>query len=158
MAVSEVSRMTDQWRRAAKGPAWHGPSIREVLKGVTARQAAARPIAGAHTIWELVLHSTAWIDIVRRRLEGTAPKRITAAMNWPKLGSTNARDWRRAVSELERASAELEATIRGLDDGGLEQDLPGVDDTWSAYRTVHGIIQHTLYHAGQIAVLKKDTA
>ena len=156
MADVEVTRMADQWRRAVNGPAWHGPSFREVLKGVSARQAAGRPLPDAHSIWELVLHATAWIDIVRGRLEGTAPKRITAAMNWPKAGSTSARDWRRAVSRLRRAGERLGATIRALDDGHLDRDVPGIDDTWSAYVTVHGIIQHTLYHAGQIAVLKKQ--
>ena len=114
MAGIEASRMADQWRRAVNGPAWHGPSILEILKGVTARHAAARPLAEAHSIWELVVHASAWTDIVRRRLEGTAPKRITAAMNWPKVGSTSARDWRRAVSELERAAERLGATIQLL--------------------------------------------
>jgi len=156
MARIEANRMADQWRRAVNGPAWHGPAIREVLKGVSARQAAARPVRDGHSIWELVVHSTAWIDIVRRRLEGSAPRRITAAMNWPKLGSTTARDWRRAVSELGRAAGTLGATIGALDDSHLGRDLPGVDDTWSVYVTVHGIIQHSLYHAGQIAVLKKQ--
>ena len=52
---SEAARIADQLRRAFDGEAWHGDSLFEILKGVSAKQAAARPVANAHSIWELVL-------------------------------------------------------------------------------------------------------
>ena len=55
--MSEIKRINDQLKRAFEGTAWHGPSVSEVLAGVTAEQAAAHPIAGAHSIWEIVLTS-----------------------------------------------------------------------------------------------------
>ena len=53
---TELRRLEEQLERTLEGGAWHGPSVLEVLEGVTAAQAAAHPIAGAHSIWELVLH------------------------------------------------------------------------------------------------------
>jgi len=70
--MNETERIADQLKRAFHGEAWSGPSVREVLQGVTADIAAKRPIADAHSIWELVHHITAWVDIVRRRVAGEA--------------------------------------------------------------------------------------
>ena len=70
--MSETARIADQLRRAFYGGAWHGDSLFEILTGVTAAQAAARPIRNAHSIWELVLHISAWDAAVRRRMTGVA--------------------------------------------------------------------------------------
>ena len=75
-------------RRAYEGGAWHGPSIREALSGVDAAKAATRPIANAHTIWEIALHLSAWTDVVRRRIEGAALSEPEEG-DWPKVGDTS---------------------------------------------------------------------
>ena len=68
--MTEIDRILDQLKRAFEGGAWHGPSVKEVLHGVTAAQAHARPLPNAHSIWELVQHIAVWEDVGRRRLEG----------------------------------------------------------------------------------------
>jgi DinB family protein len=176
MAGLEMQRIADQVDRAVNGPAWHGPSILELLKGVTATQATAKPIRDAHSIWELVTHTAAWLEIGRLRLEGKAPLRITESMNWPPVPPSlfelrraskpkasrphvaASQAWKADVSRLRRAAKDLRTTIAAQDDRRLDEELPGVDDTWSAYITLHGVLQHVLYHAGQIAILKKGTS
>ena len=54
--MNEIRKIRSQIRRAFEGQAWHGPSVKELLADVTAEQAAAHPVAGAHSIWELALH------------------------------------------------------------------------------------------------------
>lgn len=162
MAGHEMRRIADQLDRAVNGPAWHGPSILQLLQGVTAAGAAARPVPGAHSIWELVAHTSAWLDIARLRLEGKAPPRITESMDWPPLqtqgeGSAS-QAWNAEIDRLRRAASNLQAAIAAQDDARLDEELPGVDDTWSAYITLHGVLQHALYHAGQIAILKKGSS
>jgi uncharacterized damage-inducible protein DinB len=152
----ETLRIADQLDRAINGRAWHGSSVMQLLKGVSATQAAAHPIPNAHSIAEIVAHAAAWLEIVRRRVEGTAPKRISPRMNWPAVGS-GAEEWRATMERLRRAAADLRATIESLEDAGLDRTLPGVNDTWSTFASLHGVVQHTLYHAGQIALLKKGT-
>jgi hypothetical protein len=163
MAGHEMHRIADQLSRAVNGPAWHGSSLLEVLRDVNAADAAARPLPSAHSIWELVAHTTAWLEIARKRLDGTAPLDITAAMDWPPLSDaarnpadeSAARQWQADLSRLRHAADDLQSAINTQDDRRLAEDLPGTNDTWSAYHTLHGVLQHTLYHTGQIAILKK---
>jgi hypothetical protein len=68
--VSETQRLSEQVERAYAGDAWHGPSVREALDGVTAQLAMARPIADAHSIWEIVAHLAEWNTAIVRRLGG----------------------------------------------------------------------------------------
>ncbi len=58
--MSETRRIRGMLRSVYRGPAWHGPSISENLKGIEAAQAASHPIPGAHSIWEIVHHVIAW--------------------------------------------------------------------------------------------------
>ena len=150
--MNETDRIADQLRRAFYGEAWSGPSVKEVLEGVTAEMAAKRPIQDAHSIWELVRHITAWVDIVRRRVEGEDVK-VTEDINFPPVKDTSESAWTESLRRMEQAEAELQKTILGISQSRLEQ--PAVEGGSSVYNQVHGAIQHSLYHAGQIMLLKK---
>src|SRR5260370_35154146 len=81
--MTESERILDQLKRAYEGGAWHGPSVREVLNGVTARQAQARPLQNAHSIWELVHHIAVWENLGRRGLGGDrAEINISSPEDW----------------------------------------------------------------------------
>src|SRR5947208_4559612 len=150
--MTEMERIADQMKRGFEGPAWHGPSVLEVLEGVTADQAARHPIAAAHSIWELVLHLTTWDDVVRRRALGETVK-VTPEQDFPPVTESDETSWRAAVAGLRAAHQALLATLQALPERRLDEALvPGGN---TGYIQLHGIVQHDLYHAGQIAVLKK---
>jgi uncharacterized damage-inducible protein DinB len=149
---SRSEAIIDQLHRAYAGEAWHGPSLREILTGVTAPIASAKPIAGAHSIWELVLHISAWITAARRRLAGD-PAELSAKEDWPAITSRTEDAWRQTLAALEREHTALREAIRCLSDDELRAKIPGAD--YSATFMLNGVIQHNLYHAGQIALLKK---
>ena len=150
--MSEMERIVDQLRRALEGPAWHGPALIELLDGVTAAQAARRPIPGAHSIWEIVLHIGVWEDAVRRRALGEQVD-VTPAQDWPAVTDTSEAAWLRAVEGLKASNAALRGVVAACGEGRLGEPLvPGGN---SGYVQFHGAVQHDLYHAGQIAVLKK---
>jgi hypothetical protein len=73
----ETDRIAGQLHGAYRGPAWHGPSLKAILSDVTAERAALRPIGNAHSIWEIVLHITAWMRIARERLEASEARAVT---------------------------------------------------------------------------------
>ena len=150
--MDEIERIDDQLRRAFEGHAWHGPSLRELLADVTAEQATARPIPGAHSIWEIALHIAAWHEGVRRRVEGERVE-LSAEEDWPPVASTSEAAWQDALAVLERTHTELRRTVSRLADARLQEMVVGKDH--SVYVMLHGLIQHDLYHAGQIALLKK---
>jgi uncharacterized damage-inducible protein DinB len=157
--MTEISRILDQFRRAYNGDAWHGTPLREILRGISAEQAAERLIPEAHSIWELLLHITAWEGEVLRRLQ-------TGVMDMPKDGDWNnirfgsEEAWNNALARFDNIHAELEQEIMRCTDDKLSEMLGTTREREtgagvSVYVLLHGIIQHSIYHAGQIALLKK---
>jgi uncharacterized damage-inducible protein DinB len=155
--MSQTARIADQLRRAFGGEAWHGDSLFEILEGVTAARAAARPIKSAHTIWELVLHIAAWDGAVLRRLGGVAVT-LSDAQNFPPVTDASEAAWRKALAQVRRVHEELVAAVAALPDSRLDEIVPGKENEgahYTFYYMLHGVVQHELYHAGQIALLKK---
>jgi uncharacterized damage-inducible protein DinB len=152
--MTEIERILDQLKRAYEGNAWHGPAVREVLAGVTAEQAQARPLGNAHSIWELVHHIAVWESVGRRRLEGDrAQIDISSPEDWPPAGDTSEAAWEQAKASLDRGHKALREAIVRVPESRLDE--PIFDGMSTVYVTLHGVIQHDLYHAGQIAMLKK---
>ncbi len=154
--MSETDRIRNQFERAFDGEAWHGPSVLSLLEGVTAVQAATHPIPGAHSIWELTLHIAAWEDACRRRLEGD-PAQLSDNENFPPINDTSEAAWQGAKQKLIDNHRRLLDAIAALDDSRLDQPIidSGPASYSTVYVTLHGGVQHDLYHAGQIAILKK---
>ena len=151
--MTEIEKIEDQLRRAFEGEAWHGPSLQEVLADVTAAQAAARPLVHAHSIWEIVLHLAAWDDTVRRRLEGEKVDNPLEG-DWPPVKDESEAAWSKTLERMKKNHTQLRLTTSRFPSSRLDEPLAG--SKWSAYLTLHGSIQHYLYHAGQIALLKKQ--
>jgi uncharacterized damage-inducible protein DinB len=151
--MSEMRRIVDQLERAYRGEAWHGPALREVLKGVTARQAFRRALPRAHSIAELVLHITAWTQSPADAIIGTPMPPVIPEFDWPVPAASTARTWRLALDSLDRAHRLLISRASGLTDRRMKAIVPG--RKYDFYFLLQGVIQHNLYHAGQIAILKK---
>lgn len=153
--MSESARIADQLRRAFDGEAWHGDSVLEILKNVTPQQAARHSLKGAHSIWELVLHIAAWDGAVLRRMSGAAVA-LSDAENFPAVSDHSQTAWDAAVAKLRRVHEELVAAVVAFPDAKLYTLVPGKEGAhYTFYYMLHGVVQHELYHAGQIALLKK---
>ena len=150
--IEENTRIADQLKRAFEGDAWHGPAVLEVLEGVSARTAASKPIPGAHSIWELVLHIAAWDGAIRRRMNGQALQ-LTDEQDFPAVKDTSEAAWRGALENLKQGHTELIQGVLSMNDYRLRSQVPGKD--YDFYHMLHGAVQHELDHAGQIALLKK---
>ena len=155
-SITEVDRIADQFRRAFDGEAWHGPSVLALLDGVTAQQAAAHPIPGAHSIWDLTLHIAAWERACLRRLQGD-PARLSDVEDWQPIHDTSDEAWEQTKQNLIDTHRELLEAIANLDESRLNEPIIVNSSTpfSTVYVTLHGGVQHDLYHAGQIAMLKK---
>ncbi len=151
--MNELQRIADLLDRAGHGDAWHGPSVDATVAGITADQANARPIEGGHSIWEIALHIAVWDRVVARRLKGQSFE-PSAAEDWPAVTDTSEQAWRIAVGDLRQARNELRAALLAFPPDRLDDTVPG--KTYSFYVMAHGIVQHDLYHTGQMALLKKS--
>jgi uncharacterized damage-inducible protein DinB len=153
--MSETARLADQIRRAFEGEAWHGDSVIEILQGVDAAMAAAHPIKKAHSIWELVLHIAAWDGAVLKRTRSTAVE-LSDDQNFPPVKDTSAAAWRQAIEYAEHTHNELVQAVAVFPDARLAERVPGKTESYdNFFYLFSGIVQHELYHAGQMALLKK---
>ena len=150
--MNEINRILDQLDRAYSGDAWHGPSLRSLLEGISAEDASQHTIHAAHSIWELVNHVGAWHIIVAHRLAGETPE-VTQEMDWPPVWEASEVSWKRSLEHLAESHRRIRQAAGILRDDQLDKKLGAKRDSY--YVTLHGLIQHDLYHAGQIAILKK---
>jgi uncharacterized damage-inducible protein DinB len=151
----ESRLIADQLRRAFEGDAWHGPALLELLQHLDAATAAARPLPDVHSIWELVLHIAVWDAAACRRLAGEKWQPEGTA-NFPVVPKPTEAAWRKAIAQAKRAHDVLVKAVAALPESRLRDRVPG--KRYDFYFMLHGVAQHELYHAGQIAILKKAQA
>lgn len=153
--MSQTAILADQIRRAFEGEAWHGDPILEIVQGIEAKDAAAHPIQNAHSIWELVLHIAAWDGAVLRRIGGTAVE-LSDKENFPPVSDASEKAWQSAVENMKRVHEQLVKAVAAFPYSRLQEQVPGKKEKYyDFYYMFSGIVQHELYHAGQIAILKK---
>jgi len=129
---------------------WHGPNLKQSLKGVSAKQASWRPAPGRHNIWEFMLHAAYWKYAVRRRVEGRPRGSfILKGSNFfprPQKGKATEAAWRADQSILANEHRALEQSIRRvLKTPRGKKLLP----------MLYGVALHDVYHAGQIRLLRR---
>ncbi len=151
--MTEITRIVAQMQGAFSGEAWHGPALQELLAKISAAQAAAQPFPHVHSIWEITLHIAVWKRIVRRRWQGEVVVEAPPAEDWPAVRATNKIAWATTQKELLLVHQELLEAVTPGPDARLDEIVPG--QKISNYVMLHGVIQHDLYHAGQIAVLHR---
>ncbi|HEX7180458.1 MAG TPA: DinB family protein [Thermoanaerobaculia bacterium] len=148
--------LREQLRKGLFDDPWHGPSIADLLLDVTAEEAAAHPVPGAHSIWELVLHMTAWQGEVRQRLLGKEPG-LPDVGDWPDVGDPSDIAWERAREQLAASMNELLESLTTLSREDLERPGGSINDRLGVTHRamINGLVQHAAYHGGQIALLRK---
>jgi hypothetical protein len=145
------------------GPAWHGPCFEEAIEGVTAADAAARPIAAGHSIFELTHHIGAWIGEVESRLRGNRGGQ-PADGDWPAASATvDETTWREVVGRVRARHAALLSFLESFDGARLHAAVePSAANPASrgvtGYVLLNGLAQHNAYHIGQIVLLRKGVA
>jgi hypothetical protein len=147
-----MAGIVDQLQRSLDGDSWQGASIREILEGVTAADAAAHPVPGGHSTWELVHHVTAWVQAVHARVRGNVCE-LEGEADWPPVCDTSEPAWKAAFADLRRSQSDLIATLGAMSDFVLNAPVPNRD--YDRAHLLHGLAQHHAYHAGQMALLKR---
>lgn len=158
--MTEAEKIVDQLERSFRGDPWYGASVLATLDGVGAAAAAAYPIRGAHSIWELVRHMTGWKREVLSRLRGHAAGAPPEG-DWPAQPAKPAESaWHDDVAAMVKAHEALVAEVKKSTPGHLHQAVvdernPAAGTGLAQWQTLHGIVQHDVYHLGQISLLRK---
>lgn len=154
--MSQIDFIVDQLKLAFDGEAWHGPALMEILAHVDASTAAARPIPTAHSIWELVLHVTAWEQVINTRIVDGKALQLSDEKNFPHIEDVSEAAWRQAVETLQQNHQQLIKTVSDLAESQLSHRVPG--KPYDIRFMLHGAVQHAAYHGGQIALLNRAHA
>jgi uncharacterized damage-inducible protein DinB len=154
--MTEIERIRDLLYYTYQGGCWHGPGLKQNLDGVTAEQAASRPIGEGHSIWEIVRHVTAWINEVIQTLDGETYQTLPAEQDWPPLAADDIAAWESAKAILDSSMDALCSEVMELDESKLDENVPGQE--FSYYWLLNGVVHHNTYHSGQIGILRKAFA
>ena len=144
-----VERMLLELNANFDGDAWHGTPLRRLLDDIDDAKASAHPIANAKSIAELVAHISAWIEIVQRRLAGESVD-VTPEMDFLRPDASFAA----LVERLERAHTLLVDTVARTPEKDFDRTVAG--KSYTVEHMLHGLVSHNAYHAGQIALLRKQ--
>lgn len=151
----EISRMAELLKETFNGTAWHGPSVMKVIRNVDA-DTAFKKVEPIHTIAELVAHMTAWRNFAIKRLLGQQDYDVMEKDDFPIFRQADQATWAEVVTGLEDSQEVLIETLFKCEDQKL---LEIVDNkAYNYYTLIHGIIQHDIYHAGQIILISKLAA
>jgi hypothetical protein len=151
MAVNEIQLLLDQYDRTMDGQAWYGDPVWKILDGIDAACAEAAQLPDSHTIWQLVKHMAFWEDVATRRFAGPVEPDLAANFpSTPKLGEPR---WRETLEQFRSSNARFREAVSKVGSAVLDELTPDAKYTYR-YEIV-GVIQHHIYHIGQIAILKK---
>ncbi len=150
--MTETQRILDQYDRVMKGAAWHGDAIWQILDGISAEKAARRPIASAHSIWEIVGHMAFWEGVAAKRLASLRAG-LEEGRNFPAAPEATEANWQKTLDQFRASNQAFREALQKL--GPAQLDVLSAAGKRSLYDEAHGLIEHSVYHAGQIALLAK---
>lgn len=153
MAATTSQVLADQIERLLNGDAWHGPNLEQLLDGIPPALAAHRPPGSPHAIQDILAHIDAWHAELLAVVNGRAYRTMPEKEQWPAVKGRDEDAFRRvAESTFENGRRLVEAVAR-LDDAALARPIEARD--YTLLELLHGFAQHTAYHLGQIALLKR---
>jgi uncharacterized damage-inducible protein DinB len=150
--MTETQRILEYYDRTMHGDAWHSHPVWQVLDGISVERAAMRPLANAHSIWEIVGHMAFWEEVAARRLGGLRAG-LEEDRNFSAMPEATEVNWQKTLDQFRASNQAFREALQKLDPARLNE-LSAAGKR-SFYEEAHGLIEHSVYHAGQIALLAK---
>lgn len=153
MTNPEINNILHQLKDTWNGDPWFGKPIKELLEGITEKEAYSHP-SGQHSIAQLVWHMVTWRQFVLSRIHPKESKDLDyfEEKDWRQV-SPQTHSWQAGLEQLHQTSEELTQALKTFDDAILEQQVS--DRNYTFRKLLYGIVQHDIYHLGQIAYLRK---
>jgi uncharacterized damage-inducible protein DinB len=154
MMDKEIQFLIAQLKDSYGGDPWFGRNAKALLNEVSEQDALQKP-AGEHSILELVWHMITWREFTISRLQHSPGKDMQyfEQNDWQELDHSNTGLWRQGLDRLQETQNELIGLLDQQDQSLLEKI---VDERMYNFRKLlYGLIQHDIYHFGQIAYIKK---
>lgn len=157
MAKTEIKTLVRTLKDIYDGESWYGESIIYNIQNISSEQAFYRPIPEAHSIAELIAHMTAWRQLLLKRLQGDTLFSVEQedSFNWKRIDPNPETAWKSLLRALDDNQTQLLAALETKEDAFLNETVAQRDYAFRVF--IRGIIQHDIYHLGQIVLLAKAT-
>ena len=148
------SDIINQLEEIYSGKPWFGDSISDIISNVSAEDAIRKPSGANHSIVDLVYHIITWRYFVIKQLQGDREFNVKQndENDWRELNYDDQNLWENALSEFDRTHKLLVSELDNFNESSLAQIAPLRNYTHEFLLT--GLIQHDMYHLGQISLLK----
>ena len=145
--MTQTLQIADSYHAVTVQGAWYGPTLAELIAKTSPQEAVKPPLPGAHSISALLQHLLLWNERVRKACDNTPMPRWEAEKEWAEPPIP----WNELVARWNESRDGLEERIRNFPDQELTNQVPGRN---YPYQTLlPGIVQHTIHHSGQIAMI-----
>ena len=155
MTTSE--KLQQELEKVLSGRPWYGTGIYATIAKISFEAAYEKPPGSVHKIAEIVLHMVAWTEEVMDRMNGMTAG-VPTSGDWPETGKPDEQKWQNYVDDLKLVNVNLIGIIQNFPDeqwGEPIDDQRGDRPVVTYEALINGLIQHHIYHAGQIALLNR---
>lgn len=136
------------------GEPWFGRSIYSLLEEVNSSKVYTKPNNSEHSLIELLYHMITWADFTLKRIEKDKINDLVAAekLDWRTI-NPKVHTWKKGLTEFKAIHKKIIALLGKKDDDFLNEMVDY--RKYNFHFLVNGLIEHNIYHAGQIAYLNK---
>ena len=137
------------------GRPWFGESVDKKLSDLTEDEVFMKPLAGVHSIAEILNHIAQWrIEIASRLQTGTINLKENDPNDWIDLIQLKKMGWENVKMEFYNSKNSLINFLKSTNDDFLNK--PVKEGSKATYRHfIEGLIDHDIYHLGQVGLVKK---
>ena len=153
----EIQTIIKSLQDTLEGQPWYGRAVYEILDETDETKVFIQPNAHSHSLADLLYHMLAWAEFTQKRIAKEIITDMAAyeAMDWRKIDPAG-HSWKKGVAELKASHQKIIDLLQSKDDAFLEEI---VDYRKYNFRyLLNGLIQHNIYHLGQVAYVKKMLA
>jgi uncharacterized damage-inducible protein DinB len=150
----ELQSIIHNMKSTLEGEPWFGRSVYAILDEINPSITFKKPNKNSHSLIDLLYHMNTWAEFTLKRIEGDKETDLKASeeLDWRKI-DPKIHSWEKGLTEFKAIHSKIIKLLNDKDD----EFLKGIVDYRNyKYRfLIHGLIQHNIYHLGQIAYIKK---
>jgi len=155
--MTKSEQLKQKLEKVLSGNPWYGNSVYAIIEQISFEAAYEKPGNSVHNIAGIVLHMLSWTEEVMDRMNGMDAQ-LPSSGDWPDPGTPDEQKWQNYVNDLKLVNVNLIGIIQNYPEerwDDLVNSTVENDEGTTYEELVDGLIQHHVYHAGQIALLNR---
>ena len=150
----EIQSLLSQLQNVNSGNPWFGRAVYKILDEVDEKKAAVKPNYSEHSLIELLYHMITWADFTLKRIEKDKINDLAAAeeLDWRTI-NPKVHSWKKGLAEFKAIHKKIINLLKSKDDSFLQEKVDY--RKYDFQFLLNGLIQHNIYHLGQVAYLNK---